>query len=85
VEVVPHGLGEETQIQVLDRAQPLLHPGRPDAMKTSYALNCQAGIVNLVLPSEAGMIGGLISVGRGLGDGRRGAVVQGVPVPGGDH
>jgi putative transposase len=32
--------------------------------------------------SVAGIIGGVISVGRGLVDGRRAAVVQGVPVPG---
>jgi hypothetical protein len=43
------------------------------------------GTVNLVRPSVAGMIGGLISVGRGWVDGRRGAVVQGVPLPDGDH
>jgi transposase-like protein len=33
----------------------------------------------------AGMIGGLISVGEGWVDGRRCAVVHGVPVPGGGH
>jgi hypothetical protein len=33
----------------------------------------------------AGMIGGLVSVGEGWIDGRRGAVVHGVSVPGGDH
>ena len=45
-----------------------------------------AGTVNLVRSSVAGMIGGLISVGGGgWVDGRRGVVVQGVPVPGGGH
>jgi hypothetical protein len=43
------------------------------------------GVVNLVRPSAAGMIDGLISVVRGWVDGRRCAVAQGVPVPSGDH
>jgi hypothetical protein len=43
------------------------------------------GIVNLVGCMVAGMIGGLIRVGRGWVRSRRCAVVQGVPVPGGDH
>jgi hypothetical protein len=38
------------------------------------------GVVNLVRPSAAGVIDGLISVWRGWVDGRRCAVVQGVPV-----
>jgi hypothetical protein len=43
------------------------------------------GVVNLVRSSVAGMIGGLISVGRGWVDGRHCALVEGVPIPGGDH
>jgi hypothetical protein len=43
------------------------------------------GVVNLVRSSVAGMIGRVISVGEGWVDGRRCAVVQGVPLPGGDH
>ena len=42
-------------------------------------------IVNLVSCLVAGMIGGLISAGRGWVRGRRCAVLQGVPVSGGDH